>query len=210
MPDPKNQIDWDEADWRLDTEMLNPEARGVYRDILGWLYLQKDRSGVITGSREEIARAGRCSAVQVDSTLKELARHRVADVSERNGVVTVINRRMKRLAEQREMNRLRVKNHRCNGDVTGPPVPYKTPIKAPTKLTTKGKSLTPDQWETARRFEHCLNGQWVNDAGKWVNRIKSNFNKCLRVVAELEGAIREQRVNTTPAQFAEQTWKEFA
>jgi hypothetical protein len=49
----------------------------------------------------------------------------------------------------------------------------------------------------------------VNDAGKWVNRIKGNFGESERVTAETESASKESRIKTTPAQYAEQIWKEF-
>jgi hypothetical protein len=49
----------------------------------------------------------------------------------------------------------------------------------------------------------------VNDAGKWVNRIKSKPNKVERVIAEVESAIKEKRIKQSPAQYAEQIWKEF-
>lgn len=84
-----------------------------------------------------------------------------------------------------------------------------SPSPLPTKLT-KGKALTGESKEVAERFEKVLGDQWVNDAGKWVNRIKSDLNKSRRVVAEVEQAIKEQRIETTPAQYAEQMWKEFA
>jgi hypothetical protein len=60
------------------------------------------------------------------------------------------------------------------------------------------------------RIESALGVQWVNDAGKWVNRIKTHFGKTERVTAEVESAVKESRIKTTPAQYAEQIWKEFA
>lgn len=72
-----------------------------------------------------------------------------------------------------------------------------------------GGKLSPAQRELAKTFESLLNGQWVNDAGKWINRIKSNPQKVQRVMAEVDLARREQRIATTPAQYAEQTWQEF-
>jgi len=78
------------------------------------------------------------------------------------------------------------------------------------KLTTKGKkALAMIERETAARFEAALADQWVNDAGKWVNRLKENHGKCVRTISEVESAIKEQRIKTTPAQYAEQIWKEF-
>jgi hypothetical protein len=50
----------------------------------------------------------------------------------------------------------------------------------------------------------------VNDAGRWIGRIKNEFSKAERVIAEVENAEKENRIDTTPAQFAEDTWKRFA
>lgn len=88
------------------------------------------------------------------------------------------------------------------------PLPLPSPLS---KLTTKGrdKALTKPQRETAQRFEKALSAQWVNDAGKWVNRIKAHPGKCARVIAEVESAQREKRIKQTVAQYAESIWKEF-
>jgi hypothetical protein len=78
-----------------------------------------------------------------------------------------------------------------------------------TAFSTKSKKLTKPQKELADRFEVALGEQWVNDAGKWVNRIKTEHSKCGRVIDEVENAIKENRIKTTTAQYAEQQWKEF-
>jgi len=71
--------------------------------------------------------------------------------------------------------------------------------------------LTPEQTEVANRLQVMLGEQW-NDANgrKWLKRCKDERHKAERVVAEVEQASREVRINTTPAQYAEQVWKEFA
>lgn len=90
------------------------------------------------------------------------------------------------------------------------PSPY-TPTKLVAATPTKaGKKLLGSELMIAKRFESALNGQWINDSGKWVRRIKQNTDKTDRVIAEVELAIREKRIATTPAQYAEQIWKEFA
>lgn len=90
------------------------------------------------------------------------------------------------------------------------PSPY-TPTKLVAATPTKaGKKLLGSELMIAKRFESALNGQWINDSGKWVKRIKQNTDKTDRVIAEVELAIREKRIATTPAQYAEQIWKEFA
>ena len=71
------------------------------------------------------------------------------------------------------------------------------------------KPLTRVQKELAKLGEEMLDGQWVNDAGKWVIRIKSQASKVERVFAEVMCAIKEKRITTSPAQYAEDTWKRF-
>lgn len=73
-----------------------------------------DRSGQITGTREDLARLGRCTVRQVDEALRDIQNTNTGNVTERNGIVTVTNRRMKREYLQRESVRLRVQKHRCN------------------------------------------------------------------------------------------------
>ena len=76
-------------------------------------------------------------------------------------------------------------------------------------LSTKASKLSALQKEQADRIEAALGDQWVNDAGKWIGRIKENAGKAGRVISELLNASKEGRIITTPAQYAEQMWKEF-
>ena len=76
--------------------------------------------------------------------------------------------------------------------------------------STKASKLSARQKELADRFEAELRHQWINDAGKWIVRVKSSPGKCERVIAEVESAAREGRIKKTPAQYAEQVWKEFS
>jgi hypothetical protein len=88
-----------------------------------------------------------------------------------------------------------------------------TDLSKPTKPNDKASKafakLTEGQRGIVERCEFALGEQWTNDAGKWVVRIKSNIDKSARVIAEVENATKEGRVKTTPAQYAEQIWKEF-
>jgi len=65
---------------------------------------------------------------------------------------------------------------------------------------------TPRQLEAARLAEEVLNGEWINDAGKWIGRIKVDADKVFRVMADVKSAIVEGRVRTTPARMAEFNW----
>ena len=80
----------------------------------------------------------------------------------------------------------------------------------PKTNSTKASKLSIGQKELADRMESTLGVQWTNDAGKWINRIKTMPDKSERVIAEVESAIKESRIKTTHAQYAEQIWKEFA
>jgi hypothetical protein len=110
-------------DWLNDPQVsaCEPTTRGILLDWLCNMHLL-DRSGQITGTRGQLARLGRCTAVQVASALQDLIRTRAADVTFRNDVVTVVNRRMKRESIARKNGAIRVARHRknvaCNAAVT--------------------------------------------------------------------------------------------
>jgi len=69
--------------------------------------------------------------------------------------------------------------------------------------------LSASEKEIAESAEAILGDQWPNDAGKWIKRIRTNPGKCWRLFAEVENAQREDRINSTPAQYAEHLWTEF-
>jgi hypothetical protein len=75
---------------------------------------------------------------------------------------------------------------------------------------TKSSKLSASQKELADRMETVLGMEWTNDAGKWINRIKTKASKTERVIAEVELAKKESRIDTTPASYAEYIWKEFS
>lgn len=112
------------GDWLKDPSVskCSPVTRGVWIDFLCVMH-ESDRSGVITGTREQLARLGRCSAVELDHAIEELKGTSAADVTVRDDAVTVINRRMNREYKSRKANTLRVERFRekrpCNADVTG-------------------------------------------------------------------------------------------
>jgi len=93
------------------------------------------------------------------------------------------------------------------------PSPSPSPLSSPIDKAsgpTKSTKLSKLQKEMADGLESTLGTEWTNDAGKWIGRVKSNPRKVDRVLAELIIAIREGRINTTPAAYAEDTWKRFA
>lgn len=107
------------GDWLKDPKlsMCSPATRGIWMDLLCAMH-ELDRSGLITGTTDQLARLCRCTAVEISAAIAELKETKAADVTERNGNVTVANRRMQREAKLREDNNNRVRKHRGNAPVT--------------------------------------------------------------------------------------------
>lgn len=106
-----------------------------------------DRCGQLCGTPEQLARVARCSTVELDHALSELSASTAADVTIRNGKVTLVNRRMRREYETRINTAQRVKNHRekqnlkqeSNGKVT----PYSSSSSSNTNNGGGGNSYAP-------------------------------------------------------------------
>lgn len=207
--------------------MLSPAARGIWWDFICVMH-ECDRSGMVTGSRPMLARLVRCSTDELGGALNEFLVCKTAEVNEDvNGIVTVINRRMRREAIEREMAAKRQEKHRARPDVVGGVTPLSRDITrsleseseysdkackddARLGMGSKGKpGLTARQIEVAALGESVLNGEWINDAGKWMGRIKTDPEKVWRVMADVKSAKTEGRVKTTPAAMAEFNWKVF-
>lgn len=114
---------WFTGDWKKDPAvcLCSPATRGVWFDLLCAMH-DAGRVGSLSGTRDQLATIGRCVPADFALVLTELQTTGTADVTERNGVVTVTNRRMRRESQSREANRLRQQRFRSqdsdNGDVT--------------------------------------------------------------------------------------------
>ena len=114
------------GDWLKDPalSLCAPAARGVWIDLLCAMH-EAGRSGELRGTLEQLARVARCSTADLTQALTEIQATEAADVTERNGVVTVVNRRMYREAKERDGNRLRKRRQRlsrtCPSGVPPPP-----------------------------------------------------------------------------------------
>lgn len=227
-------ISWFVSDWLGDPKvsLCEPETRGILFDWLCNMHAL-DRSGQVTGTRELLARIGRCTVLQCDAALADLKQTNAAEIQERNGVVTVINRRMKREFLARKNGAVRVSEWRgkttCNAPVTGHtiPIPISIPKGDSQGLTSKpsteggvGETVwtpfripTPREAEILALGEAVLNGQWTANAQFWGNRIMGSaeikaepgkVERILRAVAEAE---KNGEIRTTKAQAAMFFWK---
>lgn len=96
---------------------------------------ENNQCGLIAGTKEELARLGRCTLRELDAALDDLKRTKAANVTvsrsdvqnekpqnaQCNEIITIVSRRMRRKFNERKANRERQKRHRDkkdNGDVT--------------------------------------------------------------------------------------------
>jgi hypothetical protein len=120
-------MQFDVGDWMKDAAVgrCAPATRGIWVDLLCAMH-ESGRTGELSGTHDQIARLGRCSAAELTHALTDLQVTRAADVTTRNGVVTITNRRMRREHEIRQKAAERQQRHRgkppprddCNADVT--------------------------------------------------------------------------------------------
>lgn len=137
------------GDWLKDANlsMCSPLARGIWIDLLCAMH-ELDRKGELRGTPDQLARVARCLPVEIVQALDELSNSGAAEVTHRNGVYTVVNRRMKREFEERESSKERVQKFRkgktvtkCNENVTV----TETPVKPNEKGMKRGSNgnVTP-------------------------------------------------------------------
>jgi hypothetical protein len=107
------------GDWLKDPELslCSSSTRGVWMDLLCRMH-ESGRSGIVTGTVEQLCRLCRATPAEITLALDELNQSRAAIVSERNKVFTIINRRMKEESEERKATADRVYKHRQNKNVT--------------------------------------------------------------------------------------------
>jgi hypothetical protein len=108
---PASQFYW--GDLRRDVEyhLMSFESRGIWMEMLCCMWDSRER-GKIEGSPDQIASLLGCSVDKFKSAIKEIDVTKTGDVTESNGFVTVINRRMFREQKERILTRLRVEKFR--------------------------------------------------------------------------------------------------
>ncbi len=98
--------------------MCSPLARGVWMDALCAMH-EAGGTGQLRGTYEQFSRILRASVEEVKHAFTEIRATNTADIQEHgNGLVTLINRRMNRLYNERENIRSRVEKCRSNVNVT--------------------------------------------------------------------------------------------
>ncbi len=114
------------GDWLKDDALTlcAPATRGIWIDLISRMH-ERDRSGELRGTAEQLARAARCSTVEFVQAAAELSSTATAEVIDRNGTMTVRNRRMFAESQARKANaerQSRFRNGESNEGKTPPSV----------------------------------------------------------------------------------------
>lgn len=122
------------AHWMLDRNLAkcSSATRGVWLELIIAMH-QDDRSGELRETVDHLAQLARTTTVIMNQALTELQTTKTADVTFRNTVVTVVNRKMKREWKERTSTALRVKKHRSNKNVTPPETPQSKEVRVKSK-----------------------------------------------------------------------------
>ena len=115
------------GDYIQDTRVLSLSARGAWQDLLCFMWRSPER-GKLSYSIEGYSRLFGASIEETKRVINELINNNICDsVTECNGNVTLINRRMVRDEKTRNQTRKRVERFRnaddkrpCNDNVTPP------------------------------------------------------------------------------------------
>lgn len=136
------------GDWLKDPKlsMCLPATRGIWIDAIAAMHEDR-RSGTLSGSLCQLARVLRCTEPALIAALDDLQATGAGDVTQRNGCITLINRRMFREAKDRENNRLRQERFRYGPDDNG----GITPLSPSDVVSLKG--LFVRFWEAYPRHE---------------------------------------------------------
>jgi hypothetical protein len=117
------------GDWLKDPQLsiCSPATRGVWIDLLCAMH-EAGRVGSLSGTRDQLSRLARCVPADLALALTDLQTTGAADVTERNGVVTLTNRRMARDAKKREGNALRQSRYRTSSESNAGITPLSPPL----------------------------------------------------------------------------------
>jgi hypothetical protein len=110
------------GEWLKDPalSLCTPATRGIWMDLICAMH-ENGRLGQLRGTVEQLARVARCSTAELAQALTDLQSTCAADVADRNGVFTVVNRRMSRQSRKRQTDatrQFRKRHSESHADVT--------------------------------------------------------------------------------------------
>ena len=107
------------SDWTSDPQlaMCSLSTRACWLELLCGMH-SLGHMGVITGTADQLARVCRCSVAEFVQSANELRDYHVAEISERDGKYTIVNRRMKREYESANKAKARQEKREINAEKT--------------------------------------------------------------------------------------------
>jgi hypothetical protein len=170
------------GDWLADPAVSKcaPATRGIWIDALCAMH-EGGRTGRLEGTVEQMARILRCTPAEFESAKADLKATKTADVTERNGavtlIVTLINRRMLREHKKREQSRLRVNRFRRYADVTQSVTKNEQECNSPLSVTVPIPSPDPMEGNPLSRLEDW---QLNKDLKEAQNLLTNELDSCGR------------------------------
>ena len=223
--------------WQTDTRRLSWGAKGIYHELICVVWIQFQNTCSIPNDDDFISGEIGCSLAEWQACKAELMNPNrpILTMTETNRLfIAGLHKEAVKQADRREQLRQnglkggRPKNQKviftkpeAKPDSANQKQSLPSPSPSPSPSIedkTNGLRpvafyngrLSPNQAQIAERFEKALGNQWDDGNGrKWKKRSRIYQAKAERVVAELESAAKESRIKTSPAQYAEQIWKEF-
>lgn len=101
-------------DWKSDRQLGRASAtsRGVWMELLSTMFIEN--ADQISGTIDELSRDARCTVADITTFIEDAGSQQFCDVTECNGVYTVVSRRFARETKDRERNREKVSRFRSN------------------------------------------------------------------------------------------------
>lgn len=109
-----NKLPWFKffpADWIKGTRDLSSQEKAVWIDLLAYMWEAPSR-GQITSTWEGLARMTGISWLDCQKVINGMSQREILNVTERDGLVTIMSRRLKTEENKRESDRLRQRDHR--------------------------------------------------------------------------------------------------
>ncbi len=145
MPNNYPYYQWYPGDWKAQASMLSLLTKGFWRELLDNMHLA-DRDYQVSGTVTEIGLSVGCLPDDARRCIDEIRDKEVADVTECNGIVTIVCRRLKREYQARKASSERTRKHRDNKKSDDNATPPSRESNAPRAPKTNNQDLkdTPE------------------------------------------------------------------
>lgn len=103
------------GDWLKEPSLTicSPATRGIWIDLICVMH-ESGGVGQLTGTVAQLAKLARCSAAEMEQSIRELDAYKIASVTVRNSKVTLLSRRLKREEITRKNGAIRAARFRRN------------------------------------------------------------------------------------------------